>query len=482
MNPIELLESTIKREVSSASTSLHRPRASGGSWWLDARNGEHAVRVEWAPRRGFGVSASAPDDDTYGEGPDEAFESPQSAAARAIELLRTRTHTLPTRDVLLGDLRAMIGMTQEQLAQRLGVRQAAVSRLERRGDITLSSLQRFVAALGAELEIRVRTSTGERVRLFTPEASKSHRAACPHVATTTARDGTLSNQTHAAVERAKASLHSLRELVTSRWSTRQATVLFDDAESSPLAVTDERRGMISLNVARANQMAERLNSRCTKVLAPKGKRWSLDDWVIYLVAHEYGHLVEDDVRFCGRDFGGARTDELRADAVAGWLCGRLNLDGHVGALAAGSLGCEVATCNYPTSEERSLAYWTGHLGALSEPATPTMNLVVLRATDLERAREFYGRLGLQFRAEQHGSGPKHYSCAVNGGIMELYPCSARTTGVRLGLRVVAPSRAIDDLIAHGFVPQRPKLQERRSSPSVYVIKDPDGNTVELEAG
>jgi hypothetical protein len=66
--------------------------------------------------------------------------------------------------------------------------------------------------------------------------------------------------------------------------------------------------------------------------------------------------------------------------------------------------------------------------------------------------------------------------------MELYPCSARTTGVRLGLRVVAPSRAIDDLIAHGFVPQRPKLQERRSSPSVYVIKDPDGNTVELEAG
>jgi hypothetical protein len=45
------------------------------------------------------------------------------------------------------------------------VQQAAVSRLERRPDITLSSLRRYVEALGGELEINVRTPDGEQLRL-----------------------------------------------------------------------------------------------------------------------------------------------------------------------------------------------------------------------------------------------------------------------------------------------------------------------------
>ncbi len=39
------------------------------------------------------------------------------------------------------------------MAQRLGVGQAAISKIEQRGDVQISSLQRYVEALGASLRI-----------------------------------------------------------------------------------------------------------------------------------------------------------------------------------------------------------------------------------------------------------------------------------------------------------------------------------------
>lgn len=44
-------------------------------------------------------------------------------------------------------------MTQAQLAGRLGIHQTALSRLERRNDVSLSMLKSFVEALGGNLEI-----------------------------------------------------------------------------------------------------------------------------------------------------------------------------------------------------------------------------------------------------------------------------------------------------------------------------------------
>jgi transcriptional regulator with XRE-family HTH domain len=37
--------------------------------------------------------------------------------------------------VVLQELRALVGLTQEELAEQMGVQQAAISRLERREDI-----------------------------------------------------------------------------------------------------------------------------------------------------------------------------------------------------------------------------------------------------------------------------------------------------------------------------------------------------------
>ena len=64
----------------------------------------------------------------------------------------------------LRELREAAGKTQEELADALKKAQSEISRLEGRSDYRLSTLQRYVAALGGELEI-VANFGNRRVRL-----------------------------------------------------------------------------------------------------------------------------------------------------------------------------------------------------------------------------------------------------------------------------------------------------------------------------
>lgn len=58
------------------------------------------------------------------------------------------------RDALeLRELRSEAGLTQVELAERLGRSQGAVSELERRDDVYLSTLREYVEALGGHLEV-----------------------------------------------------------------------------------------------------------------------------------------------------------------------------------------------------------------------------------------------------------------------------------------------------------------------------------------
>lgn len=57
-------------------------------------------------------------------------------------------------DMALDELREARALTQEQLAEMLGIRQATVSKMERRTDMYLSSLRKIIEAMGGELEIR----------------------------------------------------------------------------------------------------------------------------------------------------------------------------------------------------------------------------------------------------------------------------------------------------------------------------------------
>src|SRR5690242_19346436 len=57
-------------------------------------------------------------------------------------------------------------------------------------------------------------------------------------------------------------------------------------------------------------------------------------------------------------------------------------------------------------------------------AAPTLNLVVLRVSDLDRAAAFYGALRLRFSKHAHGSGPQHYAIEEGGVVFELYPATS----------------------------------------------------------
>lgn len=56
-------------------------------------------------------------------------------------------------EMLLAELRRQAGLTQAELAERLGIQQPSLSKLEGQDDMQVSTLRRIVAALGGELEI-----------------------------------------------------------------------------------------------------------------------------------------------------------------------------------------------------------------------------------------------------------------------------------------------------------------------------------------
>ena len=64
------------------------------------------------------------------------------------------------RSVSLSELRQAKLATQVALANSLDMSQGEVSRLERRGDMYVSSLARYIAALDGNLELRARFRKG----------------------------------------------------------------------------------------------------------------------------------------------------------------------------------------------------------------------------------------------------------------------------------------------------------------------------------
>jgi len=60
------------------------------------------------------------------------------------------------QEMALADLRKARKLTQDQLAKKLHMRQAALSKLERRTNMYVNTLQRMIEKMGGELEIRAR--------------------------------------------------------------------------------------------------------------------------------------------------------------------------------------------------------------------------------------------------------------------------------------------------------------------------------------
>ncbi len=76
---------------------------------------------------------------------------------------RERSRTLAAKyraEMPLNELREALAITQVHLARILRVNQAAVSKMERRTDMYVSTLQDFIKAMGGELKITAKFPDG----------------------------------------------------------------------------------------------------------------------------------------------------------------------------------------------------------------------------------------------------------------------------------------------------------------------------------
>jgi len=126
-----------------------------GNWWVEIKRGARMATVEWRPSRGFGIYGAAAE--SYGEGPKEIFQSVQMVGRRVVQLLSARK----SGGSWLKTLRELYGLSQVQVATRLGIQQGNISKLERRSRVQLNTLINVVAIFGGSIEIRAKFPEAE---------------------------------------------------------------------------------------------------------------------------------------------------------------------------------------------------------------------------------------------------------------------------------------------------------------------------------
>ena len=103
-----------------------------------------------------------------------------------------------------------------------------------------------------------------------------------------------------------------------------------------------------------------------------------------------------------------------------------------------------------------------------------LSYLVLYSPDIEKLRQFYEKIGLQFKQEQHGKGPVHYSTQVEGIVLEIYPHGDdRPKKQRIGFTIPNLEITVNQ-IASSF----PFAIKSISTKNAILI-DPDYRTIEL---
>jgi len=130
-----------------------------GRWFINVTARGQSFVVEFRPKLGFGISSTPVDG--YGEGADEFYPKADDLVRRLTALAASRTKTKPQRVRILQELREHRKISQVALAAKLAVRQPTVSKIERRQDVALSTLRRYVEALGGELRVTAEFADGK---------------------------------------------------------------------------------------------------------------------------------------------------------------------------------------------------------------------------------------------------------------------------------------------------------------------------------
>lgn len=153
MNPISSLAKEIQVRFPRWRFTEDAAEQPGGASFLDIEFEGRTAVVEWRPGKGFGISSGPVEG--YGTGPDEVYPTVERVLERLEDVLERAQRTVPIREISLKRLREMRRITQEELARALAIQQASVSKVEGRGDMRLSTLYKFVEALGGKLELVV---------------------------------------------------------------------------------------------------------------------------------------------------------------------------------------------------------------------------------------------------------------------------------------------------------------------------------------
>ncbi len=142
MNEMELMHAVLSHVFPSAQISLEKPLHQDGFWSMDVRLsvGYH-LAIDWREASGFGLTSDA--EHGYGEPADEHFTDFEAALMRSVKLIKNRMETLAPYAVRMKELRQKLKLSQEEVAGRMGINQAAVSKLEGREDSRVATLQSY---------------------------------------------------------------------------------------------------------------------------------------------------------------------------------------------------------------------------------------------------------------------------------------------------------------------------------------------------
>lgn len=76
-------------------------------------------------------------------------------------------------------LREGAGLSQRELAKRIGISQPRIAAIERSRNVTLDVLEQYVTAVGGQLEITVRTGSRKLALVGPTKSAPAMRAATP---------------------------------------------------------------------------------------------------------------------------------------------------------------------------------------------------------------------------------------------------------------------------------------------------------------
>ncbi len=193
-NPLELM-TALQTQLPGFEFILDAAETATGSSWINIAG--HPMAIEHKPGIGFGLFLS--DEGGYGNRPDEVYrdaalllkrlgqllsvppttpDTPSLSADDDIAMTQTGASNGPLapavrKQITLKDIREVLGITQADVAKALGKQQSAISKIEKRDDVLISTLVSLIHGMNGAVEITAKFE-GCDVSIYSDEEIPGH--------------------------------------------------------------------------------------------------------------------------------------------------------------------------------------------------------------------------------------------------------------------------------------------------------------------